>query len=127
MRAGGKPFSSDQVAIALAIYSDQLPVELMPDTCNYIRPWRVDLRGPVLVEYYYPYPKVGIVHLAGQKAIRFDPLATTAVLGLDGLTHVLSLRFGHFHRMASERAAEIEASSVPTGLQHSMSQGAWHG
>ncbi|MDR3538437.1 MAG: glycosyl transferase [Acetobacteraceae bacterium] len=96
---GGKPFSSDQVAMGLAVYQDGLPVELLPDGCNYIRPWRIDLASGKLVEWFYPYPPVGIVHLAGQKEIRFDPTATAEVTDLDGGHHALSLRFGHFHRM----------------------------
>jgi hypothetical protein len=95
----GKPFTSDQLAMGLAIYQDKLPVELLPDGCNYIRPWRVDLASGRLVEWFYPYPPVGIVHLAGQKAIRFDPVATAEVVDLDGGTHALSLRFGRFQQM----------------------------
>ena len=101
----GKPFTSDQLAMALAIHTDGLPVELLPDTCNYITRWRVDLRGPALVEYYYPYPKVGIVHLSGQKMIRFDPAATVDVQDLEGGIHQLSLRFGHFQRTAIKTRA----------------------
>ncbi len=99
-RNGGKPFTSDQIAMGLSVYQDGLPVELLPTTCNYIRPWRVDMSQPAIVEFYYPYAKVGIVHLAGQKEIRFDPNATAEVLDLHGQTHHLSLRFGHFQRMA---------------------------
>ena len=96
----GKPFTSDQIAMALAIYADGLRVELLPDTCNYIRPWRFDPREPALVEFYYPYPKVGIVHLAGQKEMRFDLSATTEVLDLENRPHRLSLRYGRFQTMA---------------------------
>ena len=99
-RNGGKPFTSDQIAMGLSVYQDGLPVELLPATCNYIRPWRVDLSVPAIVEFYYPYAKVGIVHLAGQKAIRFDPSATAEVVDLQGKVHHHSLRFGHFQRMA---------------------------
>jgi hypothetical protein len=101
LKNSGKPFTSDQLAIGLAIYQDRLPVELLPDGCNYIRPWRVDLARGRLVEWFYPYPPVGIVHLAGQKAIRFDPAATAEVTDLDGNRHALSLRFGHFQRMVA--------------------------
>lgn len=99
-RHGGKPFTSDQLAMGLSVYRDGLPVELLPTTCNYIRPWRVDMRIPAIVDFYYPYAKVGIVHLAGQKEIRFDPKATAEVLDLEDRVHHLSLRFGHFQRMA---------------------------
>ncbi len=98
--AHGKPFTSDQIAMALTIYTDGLRLELLPDTCNYIRPWRFDPREPALVEFWYPYPRVGIVHLAGQKNIRFDPAATAEVLDLHNRPHQLSLRFGRFQAMA---------------------------
>jgi hypothetical protein len=101
----GKPFTSDQLAMALAIHTDGLPVQLLPDTCSYITRWRIDLRGPALVEYYYPYPKVGIVHLSGQKMIRFDPAATVDVQDLEGGIHQLSLRYGHFQRTAIKTRA----------------------
>jgi hypothetical protein len=100
----GKPFPSDQIALALAIYTEGLRLELLPDTCNYIRPWRFDPREPALVEFWYPYPKVGIIHLAGQKAIRFDPAATAEVLDLDDRPHRLSLRFGLFQETARRAA-----------------------
>lgn len=102
LQSGGKGFSSDQLAMGVAVYIDQLPVELLPEWCNYIRPFRVDLGIPAIVDYYYPYAKIGIVHLAGQKAVRFDPLATAAVPDLNGVPRALSLRFGHFHRMAAD-------------------------
>ncbi len=94
---GGKPFTSDQVAFAMTVYGDGLPAELLPDTCNYIRPFRVDIDAGTLVDYYYPYGPVGIVHLAGQKAVRFDPHATAPVVDLNGRTVLVSLRYGHFH------------------------------
>jgi hypothetical protein len=103
--AHGKPFTSDQIAMALAIYTDGLRLALLPDTCNYIRPWRFDPRGPALVEFWYPYPRIGIVHLAGQKAIRFDPMATAEVLDLDDRPHQLSLRFGRFQATAAQAGA----------------------
>ena len=96
----GKPFTSDQIAMALAIHTDGLRLELLPESCNYIRPWRFDPREPALVEYWYPYPKVGIVHLAGEKRIRFDPAARTEVPDLHDRLHPISLRFGLFHETA---------------------------
>jgi hypothetical protein len=101
---GAKPFTSDGIAMGLAIYVDHLPCELLPEGYNYIRPWRVDLSAGVLVEYYYPHPKVGIVHLAGQKRMRFDPAATTEVVDLDDRPHQLSLRYGMFQQTARAAA-----------------------
>ena len=101
LRAGGKPFSCDQLAMGAAIYGDELPVELLDSGLNYIRPYRVDLSIPAIVEYYYPYKPVGIIHLAGQKRVRFDPAATEPVPDTQGRLHQLSLRFGHFQRTAA--------------------------
>jgi hypothetical protein len=98
--ARGKPFTSDQLAMALAVHRDGLPVELLPDTCNYGGPWRVDLARSAVIEWYYPRDPVGIIHLVAQKRMRFDPTATVPVAGVDGQIHALNLRFGHFHRMA---------------------------
>jgi hypothetical protein len=92
----GKPFTSDQLAMALTVYVDELPLELLPETCNFISPHRVDPENVTLVESYYPYPPVGIVHLSAQKSMRFDPDVTTELLGLDGRTFHASLRFGLF-------------------------------
>ena len=117
---GGKPFTSDQIAMGLSVYQDGLPVELLPSTCNYIRPWRVDMTIPALVEFYYPYPKVGIVHLAGQKEIRFDPNATAEVLDLNDQPHQLSLRFGHFQRIVADARAGMvgpDFSGIRTALR----------
>lgn len=99
LKAGGKPFTSDQLAMGVAVHSDGLRAELLPDGCNYIRPFRIDPARGAIVEYYYPYNRVGIVHLAGQKEVRFDPEATADVPDLEDRMHSLSLRFGHFQRM----------------------------
>ena len=101
---GGKPFTSDGLAMALAVYVDGLPIELLASTHNYIRPWRIDPDAPAVVEYYYPYPRVGIVHLAGQKEMRFEPTATAEVLDLQNRPHKVSLRYSQFRRMAQALA-----------------------
>jgi hypothetical protein len=100
----GKPFTSDQIAMALAVHVDGMKVALLPEGCNYIQPWRFDPRAPELVEFHYPYHRVGIVHLAGQKRMRFDPTATTEVLDLNDRPHQLSLRYGWFRRTAAALA-----------------------
>lgn len=90
----GKPFTSDQIAMALAIYTDGLRVELLPDRCNYMGPYRFDPDGPALLEHWYPYPRAGIVHLANQKEVRFDPRATVTLLDVQDRPHRVNPRFG---------------------------------
>ena len=107
----GKPFTSDQMVLALAAHTDGLPLALLPETCNYISPWRFDPRTGVLVQAWYPYDPVGVVHLAGEKRMRFDPSATIAVPGLDGRSYDLSLRYRRFHEMAKT----VVARAAPAG------------
>jgi hypothetical protein len=95
----GKPFTSDQLAMALAVYTDGLPVELLPTWCNTIAPRRVDPERIQLLEFYYPYRPVGIVHLSAQQAMRKDETATVPLLGSDGRTYHANLRYGIFQRM----------------------------
>ena len=72
----GRPFSSDQLSLALAIYEDELPYEALPDICNYMGPWRINRSTQQLVDYYAPYDPVSVVHMVGK--------ATASVL--DGRT-----------------------------------------
>jgi len=105
----GKPFTSDQLAMALAVYTDGHPVELLSDWCNYITPFRIDPSKGELVEFYYPYRKIGIVHMAAKKEIRWDATATMPILGTDGVTYNLSLRYGVMQRMIG---AAVSADSL---------------
>jgi hypothetical protein len=98
----GKPFSSDQLAMACAAYVDGLAYELLPAWCNYVAPRRVDPVRAELVEQYYPYRRVGVVHLSAQRTMRQDARATVPVLGTDGRSYQLNLRYGIFQRMMRE-------------------------
>lgn len=88
----GRIFTSDQLAMAGAVYIDGLPVELLPEWCNYTGPWRFDPVKHELVEYYVPNRRLGVVHMAGEDAMRADPSVTTTVLDMDDREHRLSLR-----------------------------------
>ena len=88
----GRLFTSDQLAMAGAIYLDGLPVELLPEWCNYIGPWRFDPEKRELVEYYLPNRRLGIVHMAGEDAMRADPTILRSVLDTTDREHMLSLR-----------------------------------
>jgi hypothetical protein len=110
----GKPFTSDQLAMALAAYVDGLPIELLPTWCNYITPFRADPDQGELLEFYYPYRKVGVVHMSAQKAIRVDERATVPMLGVDGQTYHVNLRYGLFQRMIREAACtQLETAVTP--------------
>jgi hypothetical protein len=110
----GKPFTSDQLAMACAAYVDGLPYELLPAWCNYVAPKRVDPARAELVEQYYPHRRVGVVHLSAQKAMRQDARATVPVLGTDGRSYQVNLRYGIFQRMMRE-ALEVRSEGALVG------------
>lgn len=89
----GRLFTSDQLAMAGAIYLDGLPVELLPEWCNYIGPWRFDPDKRELVEFYLPNRRLGLVHMAGEDAMRADPSVRRPVLDMADREHLLSLRY----------------------------------
>jgi hypothetical protein len=66
----GRPFSSDQLSLALSIYEDGLPYEALPEICNYMGPWRIDQNKGMLVDYFAPYNPISIVHLIGKDSAR---------------------------------------------------------
>jgi hypothetical protein len=89
---GARVFTVDQLSIGLMIYIDGLPVELCPETCNYMGPWKASDDGTRLVEFYTPYRPVGVVHMAGQDAMRADPRLTIEIPTVSGATLQRSLR-----------------------------------
>jgi hypothetical protein len=89
----GRIFTSDQLSLALAVYVDGAPVELMPETCNYMGPlWTSSTDERTLVERYLPNRPVGVVHMAGYDQMRRDLSVTAPVQTLDGRTVQRSLR-----------------------------------
>lgn len=80
----GRVFTVDQLSIGLMTYVDGMPVELCPETCNYMGPWKATADGKSLVEFYTPYARVGVVHMAGQDAMRADPSLTIPIPTIDG-------------------------------------------
>lgn len=77
----GRPFSSDQLSLALAIYEDELSYEALPDICNYMGPWRINRSTQQLVDYYAPHDPVSVVHMVGKATA--SVLGGRAVPGLD--------------------------------------------
>lgn len=88
----GRIFTSDQLSLGLAVYVDGLPVELLPETCNYMGPWTCSNDAALLLERYVPNAPVGIVHMAGYDDMRRSLDVTTDVQTLDGRVLQRSLR-----------------------------------
>ena len=93
----GKIWGSEQIAMNVTIYVDNLPVEILPAYCNWtlINKLKFDENKNTLVEYYLPNHEIGIVHLAGKNNnhIRYDKEYLSEVETVDGKTIKKSLRF----------------------------------
>ena len=93
----GKIWGSEQIAMNVAIYSDNLPVEILPAYCNWtlINRLKFDNTKNTLVEYYLPHHEIGIVHLAGKTSdhIRYNKENLSEIDTLDGKIIKKSLRF----------------------------------
>ena len=64
----GKIWGSEQIAMNVTIYNDELDVEILPAYCNWtlIEGLKFDKERNTLVEPYLPNHKIGIVHFAGK-------------------------------------------------------------
>ncbi len=89
----GRPFSSDQLSLALTIYEDGLPYEALPEVCNYMGPWRIDQDKGLLVDYFAPYNPVSVVHLVGKDSGRV--MAGQTRPGVDQNDNPVNLLLGY--------------------------------
>ena len=64
----GKIWGSEQIAMNVTIYNNELDVEILPAYCNWtlIEALKFDKERNTLVEPYLPNHKIGIVHFAGK-------------------------------------------------------------
>jgi len=97
--SSGRIFGSEQVAINITIYSDNLDVEILPAYCNWtlIDGLKFDKKNNTFVEPYLPNHEIGIIHFAGKNndQIRNNKNFVSKIKTLDGDTIDKSLRFGN--------------------------------
>ena len=95
----GKIWGSEQIAMNVTIYSDNLPVEILPAYCNWILidGLKFDEKRNTLVEPYLPNHEIGIVHFAGKNndQIRNNKNHISKVETVDGKIIDLKLRFNN--------------------------------
>ena len=95
--SSGKIWGSEQIAMNITIYSNNLPVEILPAYCNWthIDAMKFDKKNSTFVEPYLPNHEIGIVHLAGKNNdnIRNDKNHISKIETLDGDIIEKSLRF----------------------------------
>ena len=97
--SSGKIFGSEQVAMNISIYVDDLEIEILPAYCNWTLIYRLkfDTVNNTLVEPYLPNHEIGIIHLAGKTSdvVRFNKNHLSEIKTLEGKIIKKSLRFSN--------------------------------
>ena len=97
--SAGRIWGSEQIAMNITIYSDNLEVEILPAYCNWtlIEALRFDKKNNTFVEPYLPNHEIGIIHFAGKNndQIRNNKNFISKIKTLEGDTIDKSLRFGN--------------------------------
>ncbi|WP_440633872.1 glycosyltransferase [Candidatus Pelagibacter sp. HIMB1485] len=95
--SSGKIWGSEQIAMNITIYSNNLPVEILPAYCNWtlIDGMKYDNERKTFVEPYLPNHEIGILHFAGKNndQIRNDKNFISKIKTLDGDVIEKKLRF----------------------------------
>ena len=95
--SSGRIWGSEQIAMNITIYSDNLDVEILPAYCNWtlIDAIKFDKQNNTFVEPYLPNHELGIINFAGKNndQIRNDKDHISKIKTLDGEIINKSLRF----------------------------------
>ena len=95
--SSGRIWGSEQIAMNITIYSDNLEVEILPAYCNWtlIDAIKFDKKKNTFVEPYLPNHEIGIIHFAGKNndQIRNNKNFISKIKTLDGETVDKCLRF----------------------------------
>ena len=95
--SSGRIWGSEQIAMNITIYSDNLDVEILPAYCNWtlIDNMKFDKSNNTFVEPYLPNHEIGIIHFAGKNndQIRNNKNFISKIKTLDGEIIDKSLRF----------------------------------
>ena len=95
--SSGRIWGSEQIAMNITIYSDNLDVEILPAYCNWtlIDSIKFDKKNNTFVEPYLPNHEIGIIHFAGKNndQIRNNKNFISKIKTLDGDVIDKNLRF----------------------------------
>ena len=95
--SSGRIWGSEQIAMNITIYSDNLDVEILPAYCNWtlIDAIKFDKKNNTYVEPYLPNHEISIIHFAGKNndQIRNNKNFVSKIETLDGDTIDKNLRF----------------------------------
>ena len=99
---GGNVFGSEGLAINISVYADNIKVEFLPLTCNWIASNvlpKYDQETKSFVEPYLPHTKIGIMHLAAgiwnnNRDMRINKDIKITIETIQGKKIPKSLRYG---------------------------------
>ena len=99
---GGEIFGSEQLAMNMSVYIDDIETEFLPLNCNWITSNllpKFDEDNSTFVEPYLPHYKIGIMHLAAgiwneDKDMRLNKKVKVDIKNLSNESEPRSLRFG---------------------------------
>jgi len=88
----GRIFGSEQVAMNISVYINNVEIDILPYYCNWIPipgNTKFNIQSGKFVEGYTPNHEIGIMHLAGgvivdKQDMRFNKQVTTPIQTLDG-------------------------------------------
>ena len=100
---GGDIFGSEQLAMNMSVYINNIETEFLPLSCNWLTSNllpKFDEENSTFVEPYLPNYKIGIIHLAAgiwknNKDMRLNKEITIDIKTLQGKTVSKSLRFNN--------------------------------
>ena len=92
----GRIFGTDQVALALSVYEDNLPTQFLPAYCNWMCEFHLPLyddKKKLFVEPYLPNESIALIHLAGLDDIRKNENILVEIRNLNGQKIKMNLRY----------------------------------
>jgi len=91
----GRIFGTDQVALAITMFEDKVPFELLPSYCNWMCEHHLPKfcsKSNKFVEPFIPNTNIGVMHLAGLDTVRVNKNLLHEVQTLEGNKIRKSLR-----------------------------------
>jgi hypothetical protein len=96
----GRIFASEQIAMNISVYIENVPIDILPYYCNWIpsQNTKFDISVNKFVEGFTPHHEIGIIHLAGgikvgEQDMRFNKELTIKIPTTDNSFVEKSFRF----------------------------------
>lgn len=103
----GRYFTSDQLSLAIVVYSEKQECELLPDICNLMESegvFRYDTETSQFTDRYIPYTPGSIIHMAGIDN-KLNPQKSVACYDANDKT--ISVKINHYSRYDQKEKVNI--------------------